>query len=99
MSSRAVRLPGVGPFVRRPVVQRSNAIQIVLRPKSWMSLQWTLHTEARSMGKPLILLLLVFWVFLAYRALARGDVVMAALFIVVGISITAYRLRGRSSGT
>ncbi len=51
------------------------------------------------MGKPLVLLLLVFWVFLAYRALQRGDVVMAALFGVVGISLTVYRLRSHSSGS
>jgi hypothetical protein len=47
------------------------------------------------MGKPLVLLLLVFWLFLAYRALARGDTVMAVLFVVVGVSITAYRLQRR----
>jgi hypothetical protein len=47
------------------------------------------------MGKPLVLLLLVFWLFLAYRALARGDTVTAVLFVVVGISITAYRLQRR----
>jgi hypothetical protein len=47
------------------------------------------------MGKPLILLLFVFWFFLAYRALARGDTVMAILFVVVGVSITAYRLQRR----
>ncbi|HJQ09559.1 MAG TPA: hypothetical protein VJ840_00880 [Gemmatimonadaceae bacterium] len=51
------------------------------------------------MGKPLVFLLLVFWVVLAYRAAARGDVVMATLFVIVGISLTIYRLRGRSSGT
>jgi len=49
------------------------------------------------MGKPLVLLLLVFWIFLAYRALMRGDMVMAALFGVVGVSLTLYRLRSRSS--
>ena len=47
------------------------------------------------MGKPLVLLLLVFWLFLAYHALARGDTVMAILFVVVGVSITAYRLQRR----
>jgi hypothetical protein len=50
------------------------------------------------MGKPLVLLLLVFWIFLAYRALMRGDLVMAALFGIVGVSLSIYRLR-RSSGT
>jgi hypothetical protein len=48
------------------------------------------------MNKSLILLLLVFWIFLAYRALQRGDIAMAALFGIVGVSLTAYRLRGRS---
>ena len=47
------------------------------------------------MGKPLVLLLLVFWLFLAYRALARGDTVVAVFFVVVGVSLTAYRLQRR----
>ncbi|HEY4670511.1 MAG TPA: hypothetical protein VN797_00340 [Gemmatimonadaceae bacterium] len=51
------------------------------------------------MGKPLVLLLLVFWAFLAYRALQRGDVMAAALYAIVGIALTAYRLRSRSSST
>jgi hypothetical protein len=54
-------------------------------------------SEVSTMGKPLVLLLLVFWIFLAYRALMRGDTVMAALFGVVGVSLTVYRLRSRSS--
>jgi hypothetical protein len=48
------------------------------------------------MGKPLVMLLLVFWIFMAYRALQRGDIAMAALFVIVGIALTMYRL-GRSS--
>jgi hypothetical protein len=51
------------------------------------------------MGKPMVLLLLLFWIFLAYRAAMRGDVTMAAVFVIVGISISLYRLRSRSSGT
>jgi len=51
------------------------------------------------MGKPLVFLLLAFWIFLAYRAIERGDTVMAAVFVVVGISLTLYRLRSRSSGS
>jgi hypothetical protein len=47
------------------------------------------------MNKPLVLLLLVFWIFLAYRAFARGDTTMAMVLIVVGIALTAYRLRRR----
>jgi hypothetical protein len=51
--------------------------------------------EVLTMGKPLVFLLLVFWIFLAYRALQRGDTAMAILFGVVGISLTAYRLQRR----
>jgi hypothetical protein len=51
------------------------------------------------MGKPLVLLLLVFWIFLAYRALERGDIALAALFGIVGVSLTVYRLRSRSGGS
>ena len=51
------------------------------------------------MGKPLILALLVFWIVLAYRALAHGDFAMAALYGIVGVSLTAYRLKSRSSGS
>ena len=47
------------------------------------------------MQTPLVLLLLVFWIFLAYRALQRGDTTMAILFVVVGIAVTVYRLRRR----
>ena len=49
------------------------------------------------MGKPLIFLLLAFWGFLAYRALQRGDTTMVIVFGVVGIAITAYRLRSSPS--
>ena len=40
-----------------------------------------------------IVVLFVFWMFMAYRALQRGDVVMAVLFAIVGVVLTAYRLR------
>jgi hypothetical protein len=56
-------------------------------------------SEVSTMGKPLVLLLLVFWIFLAYRALERGDTALAALFGIVGVSLTVYRLRSRSSGS
>ena len=55
--------------------------------------------EVKSMGKPLVMLLLVFWIFMAYRALQRGDLAMAALFGIVGVSLTVYRLRRSSSGS
>jgi hypothetical protein len=48
------------------------------------------------MRMPLVLLLLVFWIFMAFRALQRGDTTMAIILVVVGISLTAYRLQRRS---
>jgi hypothetical protein len=45
------------------------------------------------MRMPLVLLLLVFWMFMAFRALQRGDTTMAIILVVVGISLTAYRLK------
>jgi hypothetical protein len=59
----------------------------------------TLSFRGLMMGKPLVMLLLVFWIFMAYRALQRGDLAMAALFGIVGVSLTAYRLRRSSSGS
>ena len=40
-----------------------------------------------------ILVLAVFWLFLAYRAFSRGDTAMAGVFLLVGVALTAYRLR------
>jgi hypothetical protein len=54
-----------------------------------------LLSEVESMRTPVVLLLLVFWIFLAYRAVQRGDTVMAVVLVVVGISLTAYRLQRR----
>jgi hypothetical protein len=45
------------------------------------------------MRMPLVLLLLVFWMFMAFRALQRGDTTMAIVLVVVGIALTAYRLK------
>jgi len=42
-----------------------------------------------------IILLACVWVFLAFRAFQRGDMVMAGIFILVGVGLTVYRLRGR----
>jgi hypothetical protein len=58
-------------------------------------LTFRLLSEVGSMRTPLVLLLLVFWIFLAYRAVQRGDTVMAVVLVVVGISLTAYRLARR----
>jgi hypothetical protein len=47
------------------------------------------------MRMPLVLLLLVFWMFLAFRALQRGDTTMAIALVVVGVALAAYRLQRR----
>jgi hypothetical protein len=41
----------------------------------------------------IVLLLLGFWLFLAYRSFAQGDMGMAGLFLLIGIALTIYRLR------
>jgi uncharacterized membrane protein YoaT (DUF817 family) len=41
----------------------------------------------------IVVLLLVFWLFLAYRSFERGDMAMAVLFLLIGIALTIYRLR------
>jgi hypothetical protein len=43
-----------------------------------------------------ILVLLVFWIVLAYRAFQRGDLLLAGVFLAVGIAMTFYRLRRTS---
>jgi hypothetical protein len=35
--------------------------------------------------------LFVFWIFLAYRAFARGNLMMAGIYLLIGIALTAYR--------
>jgi hypothetical protein len=44
-----------------------------------------------------IIVLFFFWMFLAYRAYENADMTMAAVFVAVGIAITAYRWRRSSS--
>jgi hypothetical protein len=48
----------------------------------------------------LTLALLVFWLALAYRSFQRGDMLFAGVFLLVGIALSVYRLRGvtRSRG-
>ena len=48
-----------------------------------------------QMNVVVIILLACVWVFLAFRAFQRGDMVMAGIFILVGVGLTVYRLRGR----
>ena len=43
------------------------------------------------------LALLLFWVVIAYRQYQRGDVVLAAIFLFVGIALTIYRIRQAQS--
>jgi hypothetical protein len=46
----------------------------------------------------LSLILLGFWLVLAFRAFQRGDMVMAAAFLAAGVALSAYRLRPGARG-
>lgn len=46
----------------------------------------------------IVLVLLVFWAVMAFRAFQRGDLLLAGVFLAVGIALTVYRLR-RASGS
>lgn len=39
------------------------------------------------------LVLLLFWLVIAYRAFERGDFVLAGIFLLVGVVLTVYRYR------
>lgn len=39
------------------------------------------------------LVLLVFWVAMAYRQFQRGDMLLACVFLAVGVALTVFRLR------
>jgi hypothetical protein len=39
------------------------------------------------------LLLLLFWLAIAYRQYQRGDMVLATIFLLVGVVLTVYRIR------
>ena len=43
------------------------------------------------------LILLLFWLALAYRQYQRGDVVLAGIFLLVGVVLTVYRVRQAQS--
>jgi hypothetical protein len=49
----------------------------------------------------LTFVLLVFWLALAYRSFQRGDMLLAGVFLLVGVMLSVYRLRGaaRSGGS
>ena len=40
------------------------------------------------------ILLFFFWLYLAYRAFARGDMQTALVFLCIGVALTIWRLRG-----
>jgi len=39
------------------------------------------------------LVLMVFWLVMAYREFQRGDLLLAGVFLAVGIVLTAYRYK------
>ena len=43
------------------------------------------------------LALLLFWVVIAYRQYQRGDMLLAGIFLFVGIALTIYRIRQAQS--
>jgi Na+/H+ antiporter NhaC len=49
------------------------------------------------MPLPVTLVLMVFWLVLAYRRFEAGDMLLAGVFAAVGIVITIYRLRAAAS--
>jgi hypothetical protein len=44
-------------------------------------------------GLAVTLVLLLVWLTLAYRQFQRGDLLLAGVFLAVGIVLTVYRLR------
>jgi hypothetical protein len=43
------------------------------------------------------LALLLFWLVLAYRQFQRGDLLLAVIFLFVGVGLTVYRIRQAQS--
>jgi hypothetical protein len=43
------------------------------------------------------LVLLLFWLALAYRQYQRGELVLAGIFLLVGVVMTVYRIRQAQS--
>ncbi len=42
------------------------------------------------------LVLLVFWLAMAYRSFQRGDLMLAVVFLLVGVVLSVYRLRSNA---
>jgi hypothetical protein len=51
------------------------------------------ETRGNLMKLAVIAALCVFWLAMAYRQFQRGDMLLAGIFVVVGVTLTAYRLR------
>jgi hypothetical protein len=45
------------------------------------------------MGLAVTLVLLVFWLVIAYRAFQRGDLLLAGVFLAVGIILSIFRFQ------
>jgi uncharacterized membrane protein YqjE len=45
------------------------------------------------MGFAVTLVLLIFWLVLAYRQFQRGDLLLAAVFLAVGVILSIWRFR------
>ena len=45
------------------------------------------------MRSVLVWALCIFWLAMAYREYQRGDMLLAGVFVLVGIALTVYRLR------
>lgn len=52
-----------------------------------------INRGASLMRMVFVLLLLLFWLFLAARAWQRGDVSLAIVLALIGVALTAWRLR------
>jgi hypothetical protein len=44
------------------------------------------------MRTPVIVVLCLFWIVMAYREFQRGEMLLAGTFLLVGIALTAYRV-------
>jgi hypothetical protein len=47
---------------------------------------------------PLIWILLIFWLYLAWSAFSRGNVAGAIVFLAIGGALTFYRIKRSSAG-
>ena len=42
--------------------------------------------------------LLVFWIALSYRAMQRGDLLMAGVYLLAGVALSVYRYKSLRKG-